>query len=111
MFIIFFRVISNSTAEATISGLKITNFGAHCDSYNTPYLTAAASIGMTKTDVDIFVTRLDKVLNKYKSSMESCNDTVPDTRQTSEQPLSDISENTTIKPDGTVAPSPDTTPT
>jgi hypothetical protein len=40
-------VISNSTAEATISGLKITNFGAHCDSYNTPYLTAAASIGMS----------------------------------------------------------------
>jgi O-phospho-L-seryl-tRNASec:L-selenocysteinyl-tRNA synthase len=47
--------------KTTISGLKITNFGAHCDSYNTPYLTAAASIGMTKTDVDIFVTRLDKV--------------------------------------------------
>jgi hypothetical protein len=57
--------------------------------------------------VDIFVTRLDKVLNKYKSSMESCNDTVPDTRQTSEQPLSDIPENTTVKPDSSMATSPD----
>lgn len=100
-------MISNSTTEATISGLKLTNFGAHCDRYNTPYLTAAASIGMTKTDVDIFVTRLDKVLHKYKSSVESCNDTVPDTRQTSEQASTVIPENNTIKPGGTVAPSPD----
>lgn len=102
------RVVSNSATESTISGLKLTNFGAHCDSYNTPYLTAAASIGMTKTDVDIFVTRLDKVLNKFKSSVESGNNTVPDTRQTSEQPLSDIPENTTATPGDTMAPSPDT---
>lgn len=65
------RVISNSSTDSTINGLKIINFGAHCDKYNCPYLTAAASIGMTRTDVDTFVTRLDKVLKKYKSSVGS----------------------------------------
>ncbi|CAG2232952.1 SEPSECS [Mytilus edulis] len=65
------RVISNSSTDSTINGLKITNFGAHCDKYNCPYLTAAASIGMTRTDVDTFITRLDKVLKKYKSTVGS----------------------------------------
>lgn len=31
------------------------------------YLTAAAAIGMTKTDVDTFISRLEKVLAKVKS--------------------------------------------
>lgn len=62
------RVISNSGDEATINGIKFSNFGAHCNIYNCPYMTAAASIGMTKVDVDTFITRLDKVLTKIKTS-------------------------------------------
>lgn len=31
-----------------------------------PYLTAAAALGMRKSDVDLFVHRLDKVLGKLK---------------------------------------------
>ena len=51
-----------------MSGQKFLNFGAHCDSYPCNYLTAAAAIGMTKNDVDLFITRLDQVLKKSKKT-------------------------------------------
>lgn len=68
MFAIISRVISNTGSESSIAGLKLINFGAHCNTYCCPYLTAAASVGMTQSDVDTFVSRLDKVLTRFKSS-------------------------------------------
>lgn len=47
-----------------MSGQKFLNFGAHYDKYPCNYLTAAAAIGMTTTDVDLFINRLDQVLKK-----------------------------------------------
>lgn len=41
-------------------------WGAHNSSYPVPYLTAAAALGMRKSDVDLFSHRLDKVLSKLK---------------------------------------------
>lgn len=41
-------------------------WGAHYSNYPTPYLTAAAALGMRKSDVDLFTHRLDKALNKLK---------------------------------------------
>ncbi|BFZ10051.1 hypothetical protein BsWGS_13090 [Bradybaena similaris] len=52
--------------DAQVSGFSFKNFGAHSDNYPTAYLTAAASVGMTKSDVDIFIQRLEKVLSKFK---------------------------------------------
>ena len=49
-----------------VSGQKFLNFGAHCDDYPCNYLTAAAAIGMTKKDIDLFISRLDQVLKKSK---------------------------------------------
>ncbi|KAK7110099.1 hypothetical protein V1264_014027 [Littorina saxatilis] len=59
--------------ENTIGGYTFQNFGAHCNSYPTAYLTAAAAVGMTKADVDTFISRLTKVLAKVKGvKSETC---------------------------------------
>ena len=47
-----------------INGYTFAGFGAHTATYPCSYLTAAAAIGMTKDDVDLFIKRLDKVLAK-----------------------------------------------
>ncbi|XP_033646029.1 O-phosphoseryl-tRNA(Sec) selenium transferase-like [Asterias rubens] len=51
-------------ASKTIGGVTFIGYGSHSDSYPTAYLTAAAAVGITKEDVDLFVKRLDKVLTK-----------------------------------------------
>lgn len=55
------RVVATDTVKE-IEGYKFQAYGSHCDKYPTAYLTAAAAIGMTRQDVDLFVRRLDKVL-------------------------------------------------
>ena len=37
-------------------------WGSHWDKTDTPYLTAAAAIGMTAEDISTFIRRLDKVM-------------------------------------------------
>lgn len=63
-----FRVIPSDGKKSDICGQAFTSFGAHCDAYGSPYLTAAAAIGMTSRDIDLFITRLDKVLTKCVKS-------------------------------------------
>ena len=60
----FFRVVSfgPETPSKEIGGHKFENFGSHSNHYPLAYLTAAAAIGISKEDVDLFVKRLDKVL-------------------------------------------------
>ena len=53
-------------SSKTIGSHAFPNYGAHSDIYPTAYLTAAAAIGMTKEDVDLFCKRLDKVLGQWK---------------------------------------------
>lgn len=56
--------------EKDICGLKYKNFGSHSNNYPISYLTVASAIGITKTDIDLFIKRLDKIfsslLNKTK---------------------------------------------
>lgn len=66
MYEISFRVVESSGTETSVSGYKFQNFGAHHNDYPCTYLTAAAAIGMTESEVDTFITRLDKVLTKCK---------------------------------------------
>ncbi|XP_071549264.1 O-phosphoseryl-tRNA(Sec) selenium transferase [Panulirus ornatus] len=61
------RVIS-TTGVKTIAGVEFIGWGSHSKNYPQPYLTASASIGMRKEDVDLFVQRLDKCLEKFKCS-------------------------------------------
>ena len=44
----------------------ITGWGAHNSNYRVPYLTAAAALGMKRSDVDAFIQRLDKALTKVR---------------------------------------------
>lgn len=66
-----YRVIPTDGKKSEICGRTFTSFGAHCDDYGSPYLTAAAAIGMTSQDIDLFITRLDKVLTKSAKTKDS----------------------------------------
>ncbi|XP_062501031.1 O-phosphoseryl-tRNA(Sec) selenium transferase-like isoform X3 [Corticium candelabrum] len=59
------RVVA-SGSRRTIGSYTFINWGAHSNHYPSPYLTAAAAIGMTKDEVDAFLKRLKKVLMKFK---------------------------------------------
>ncbi|XP_037802895.1 O-phosphoseryl-tRNA(Sec) selenium transferase-like [Penaeus monodon] len=58
------RVIRTSD-DKMIAGSRFIGWGSHSKSYPYAYLTAAASIGMTEEDVDLFIQRLDKCLEKF----------------------------------------------
>lgn len=58
------RVVPNSQVQV-IHGHTFRGWGAHHDSYPTPYLTAAATIGMTTADVEHFLHRLTKTLESW----------------------------------------------
>ena len=45
-----------------VSFLSVLAWGSHWDRTDTPYLTAAAAIGMTEEDIATFIRRLDKVM-------------------------------------------------
>ena len=42
--------------------LYFPGWGSHYDNTDVPYITAAAAIGMTQNDINLFIKRLDKVL-------------------------------------------------
>ena len=62
----YHRVIAPGK-DTTVNGYTFKNFGSHSNMYPYAYLTAAAAIGMSKNDVDLFINRLEKVLLKSKS--------------------------------------------
>lgn len=59
------RVIVSSD-EKDICGVKFKNFGSHSNAYPCAYLTASASIGIKKADIDTFLKRLQKVFDSAK---------------------------------------------
>ena len=50
----------------TITGHTIVGWGAHTEKYACAYLTAAADVGMSKRDIDLFLKRLDKNFQTFK---------------------------------------------
>jgi len=68
---LFSRCISGTRvvprhASKSVAGTVFQGFGAHCDDYPVPYLTAAAALGTTELDVQAFAARLDKCLTEFK---------------------------------------------
>lgn len=62
------RIISTTDVKA-IDGYKFQGWGSHISlSNNTPYITAAAGLGMTKLEVDNFIDKLDKILLKVRNN-------------------------------------------
>lgn len=70
----------------TVAGHDFIGYGSHVDAYPTPYLTAAAAIGMQRQEVDVFVERLSKGIKDYKKKIAKAKkpaghvQNVPDTR-------------------------------
>uniref|UniRef100_A0A6B2L3K0 O-phosphoseryl-tRNA(Sec) selenium transferase n=2 Tax=Arcella intermedia TaxID=1963864 RepID=A0A6B2L3K0_9EUKA len=58
------RVVSCKDTK-TIQDLTFQGYGSHTDHYPTPYLTVAAAIGITQSDIDTFTARLDKTLSEW----------------------------------------------
>merc|ERR1719510_1537273 len=55
------RVVTGRDTKV-IEGYTFKAWGSHWDKTDTPYLTAAAAIGMTQEDIMTFIRRLDKVM-------------------------------------------------
>jgi len=54
-----------------IEGITFVGWGSHTDHCEKPYLTAAASIGMSEDDIGSFVKRVCKVLDKVQDAKEN----------------------------------------
>jgi len=54
--------------KAQVAGHSFEGFMAHIQGYPFPYLTAAAAIGLKKEEIDIFISRLDKVFSQFKKT-------------------------------------------
>jgi len=50
----------------SVSGVEFVNFGAHHDAYPASYLTVAAAIGVTRSDIDTFVSRFDQCVKQFQ---------------------------------------------
>ena len=59
------RVIPAQGNPKTIGTYTFNSFGAHCDDNLCGYLTCAAGLGITKSEIDSFITRLDSILTKF----------------------------------------------
>ncbi|XP_002410195.3 O-phosphoseryl-tRNA(Sec) selenium transferase [Ixodes scapularis] len=59
------RVVSNQGSKR-LGQVDFEGWGSHCGAYPTSYLTAASALGVSKSDVDVFVQRLDKVFAKER---------------------------------------------
>jgi O-phospho-L-seryl-tRNASec:L-selenocysteinyl-tRNA synthase len=59
------RVITTTDVK-NVGDFKFKGWGSHSSHSNVPYLTAAAALGMTKDEVDVFTEKLDKILLKVR---------------------------------------------
>lgn len=60
------RVVTCSGSK-TVGQITLQHFGSHSDSYPTPYITFAASVGMTEGDVEIIVEKFSQILRKLST--------------------------------------------
>ena len=66
----------------TIGSYTFENWGSHSNNYPFSYMTAAAAVGLERSEIDVFVKRLNKIFSKFKrkntngqNSVEQCDDT------------------------------------
>ena len=55
------------SGSKTVGQITLQHFGSHSDSYPTPYITFAASVGMTEGDVEIIVEKFSQILRKLST--------------------------------------------
>ena len=61
------RVVASSNSKATsINDCKFLNYGSHSEAYpHLPYFTAAASIGQSKAEIDLFIVKLKDAFEHF----------------------------------------------
>jgi O-phospho-L-seryl-tRNASec:L-selenocysteinyl-tRNA synthase len=59
------RVVARGK-EQTVAGHAFAGYGAHCDAYPHDYLTFAAALGTTESDVDEFILRLRGCIEEFR---------------------------------------------
>ncbi|KAI1303215.1 O-phosphoseryl-tRNA(Sec) selenium transferase [Halotydeus destructor] len=58
------RVVVSKGDVKNIGGHNFTNWCSHSNDYGHSYLTAAAAVGVTREEIDVFVGKLEKLLNE-----------------------------------------------
>ena len=61
------RVVAPGESK-DVNGLKFENFGSHSNTYPIAYFSVASAIGIKKEEIDLFIKRLQKVLDAVKSN-------------------------------------------
>lgn len=60
------RVVALSPNPSKINTENFKNYGSHSEAYpHLPYFTAAASIGQSKLEIDVFIQRLDEAFKYF----------------------------------------------
>ncbi|XP_049645955.1 O-phosphoseryl-tRNA(Sec) selenium transferase [Suncus etruscus] len=67
------RVVPLGSVQ-TVNGYSFKGFMSHMNNYPCAYLNAAAAIGMTKQDVDLFIKKLDKCLKTLQKEQNKESD-------------------------------------
>ena len=60
------RIIPKSNSITSINGIDFISWGAHISDYPISYFTAACSIGITESDIHLFIDRLEKTWKKFE---------------------------------------------
>lgn len=85
--------------EQTVSGHTFSGFMSHANHYPCPYLNMAAAVGVTSSDIELSIKRLDQSLKsmKKKAQKKECNDDKSD----SDDERNTKTDETFLKEDGT----------
>ena len=59
------RVVQQSDSSTFINGVEFVSWGAHTSHYPVSYFTAACSVGVTESEINLFLERLSKVWKQY----------------------------------------------
>lgn len=63
------RVITCKEAK-TIDGFEFKHWGSHSSDSDSPYLTAAVALGCTKTEIEVFLRKLDECLKEFSGRIK-----------------------------------------
>lgn len=66
------RVVNTSSGKlqsiSTADGCQFVNYGSHSNAYPVlPFFTAAAAVGQTQQEIDLFLHKLDDAFTKFRS--------------------------------------------
>jgi O-phospho-L-seryl-tRNASec:L-selenocysteinyl-tRNA synthase len=64
--------------KKVVAGIAFEGYGAHIEGYPTAYATAACALGLTRGEVDLFLTRLDKTLTELRQKTKKTEPTASD---------------------------------